>query len=456
MTIWKRVQNALYSWRSKPQKTENNGDKPSSGESHLELARETLEDLLHDKRIPREVREALSDDYAQVESMLKKLEQGHLHIAAFGRVSVGKSSILNALLNQQRFATSPLHGETKRPDMASWPSYEAGGVYFIDTPGINEVDGEERERMAHEVATRSDLVLFVADGDLTDTELKALRVLAGYNRPILLVLNKVDRYSRSDKANLLDSLTQRTQGLLDAKHIVCASAQPSEKTVILVNEQNEEVETTREIPANVEELKQRLWDILEAEGKTLAALNASLFAGDLSSQVTQRVLVARKKVAEKIVRTYCVSKGVAVAFNPIPVADLLAAAVMDAAMVVHLSKVYGLPLTRREAQSLIATIAAQMLALLGTVWAVNIVSSALKAGSGGISTIVTASAQGAVAYYSTYVVGQVAERYLAQGKDWGEGGAKRVVNEILESVDRDSVLDQAKGDILAHLKVAPK
>lgn len=443
------MRSALFSWRSKPPSA---SESSQLGDAHLELARESLQELLHDARIPQEVRDALADDYAQVEAMLDKLEHGHLHIAAFGRVSVGKSSILNALLNQERFSTSPLHGETKRPDMASWQSYDASGVYFIDTPGINEIDGEERERMANEVANRADLVLFIVDGDMTETELSALHTIVGYKRPILLVLNKVDRYSQKEKVILSDALLQKTKGLIEPDCIVSATAQPSEKTVIVVNEQNEEVDSVREVPVNVDDLKQRLWDILEAEGKTLAALNASLFAGDLSEQVTQRVMKVRKKLAERVVRIYCVSKGVAVAFNPIPVADLFAAAIMDAAMVVHLSKVYGMPITRKEAQSLIGTIAAQMLALMGTVWAVNVISSALKAGSAGVSTFVTAGAQGAVAYYSTYVVGQVAERYLAQGKDWGEGGAKRVVQEILEGIDRDSVLTQAKSDILAHLK----
>jgi hypothetical protein len=423
---------------------------------------------LRDSRIPGEVRNALSEDYAQVEAMLDKLEHGHIHIAVFGRVSVGKSSILNALLNQDRFTTSPLHGETKRPDMAAWESYAtrtgmcaverrrepkpSGGVYFIDTPGINEVDGRAREKMAHEVASRVDLVLFVVDGDLTDTELQSLRVLFKQKRPVLLILNKIDRYTRQDQSLLLDSLQHRTVGLIDPQNIVCTAARPTARTVIQVIANNEEVETTRQLPIDVNALKERLWDILEAEGKTLAALNASLFAGDLSTQVIRRVMAARKRVAEKIVRTYCVSKGIAVAFNPVPVADLFAAAIIDGAMVVHLSKIYGLPITRKEAQKLIAAIAGQMLALMGTVWAVNLISTALKAGSAGVSTMVTAGAQGAVAYYSTYIVGQVAERYLAQGKAWGEGGAKRVVREILDSIDRDSVLVQARGDILAHLK----
>ena len=51
-----------------------------------------------------------------------------------------------------------------------------------------------------------------------------------------------------------------------------------------------------------------------------------------------------------------------------------------------------------------------------------------------------------MAYYSTYIVGQAAERYLAQGKSWGEGGPKHVVREILDSLDRDSILAQARAD----------
>ena len=69
-----------------------------------------------------------------------------------------------------------------------------------------------------------------------------------------------------------------------------------------------------------------------------------------------------------------------------------------------------------------------------------------------MSTVVTAGAQGAVAYYATFVVGKVAERYLVQGKSWGEGGPKEVVQEILDSIDRDSILSEARADIKAHLK----
>jgi hypothetical protein len=224
--------------------------------------------------------------------------------------------------------------------------------------------------------------------------------------------------------------------------------------VIVVDEQSNETETVRQRPPDVAALKERLWQILESEGKTLAALNAGLFAGDLSQRVSERMLAVRRELGARVVRTYCVSKGVAVALNPVPIADLIAAAVVDVTMVVHLSRLYGLPLSRAEAGSLIRTIGGQMALLMGTVWGVHLLSSALKAGTAGLSAVVTGAAQGAVAYYSTYIVGQAAERYLAQGRSWGEGGPKHVVQEIIDSLDKESVLAQARADIRARLRSA--
>jgi len=430
------------------------GNGQTADRSHLDLARESLRELVQDQRIPSQVRESLIDDYRQVEAMLEKLDQGHIHIAIFGRVSVGKSAILNALLGEDRFSISPLHGETKANAIGKWEECRTGGVYLIDTPGLNEVRGDERERLAHEVAARSDLVLFVVDGDLTETEIRALRVLVGDQRPIILVFNKIDRYTRDEREQLLASLTLHTHGYVDADNIVCVSARPAERLVVLVDAAGNETETLRRSEPDMEALKQRLWELLEAEGETLAALNASLFAGDLTDKVGNRILEVKHELGARLIRTYCITKGISVALNPIPVVDLLAAAAVDAGMVVHLSRLYGLALSKTEAGTLVKTIATQMALLMGSVWGINLLSSALKLGTGGLSTLVTGTAQGAVAYYATYVVGQAAEAYLARGKSWGEAGPKLVIRDILDGIDRDSILAQAKSDIAGRLKSA--
>lgn len=423
-----------------------------STDSHLDQARDSLELLLQDQRLPPEARAELANDFSQVRAMLDKLEHGHIHIAVLGRVSVGKSSVLNALIGEQRFSTSALHGETKHNEMARWDEQESGSLFLIDTPGINEIDGEARERMAHEISQRSDLVLFVIDGDMTDSEHEALQQLTQEHRPLLLVLNKCDRYTAGQRSELRDSLLARLGPFINPENLVEVTADPPARVVITVDANGRETETERPAAPDITALKDRIWEILEAEGKILAALNASLFAGDLSDKVGARVLAARSQLGEKVIRSYSLVKGVAVAINPVPVADLLAAVAVDVSMIVHLSNVYGLPMTRSQSGTLIKAISGQLLLLMGTTWLVYLASSLLKAGSAGLSTVLTAGAQGAVAYYSTYVVGRAAEEYLAAGCSWGEDGPKRVIRNILDNIDRDSILAGARKDILARIR----
>ncbi|MEM1092853.1 MAG: GTPase, partial [Pseudomonadota bacterium] len=114
------------------------------GQEHLLSASRNLRDLLADSSIPQDVREELEADYHQVEAMTEKLARGEIHLAVFGKVSAGKSSLLNALVGREVFSVSPLHGETRQAQTARWDEGHAGGVHLIDTPGINELDGEQR------------------------------------------------------------------------------------------------------------------------------------------------------------------------------------------------------------------------------------------------------------------------------------------------------------------------
>ncbi len=423
-----------------------------SVDAHVTKASEALRTLLADKSIPDGVRGELAEDFAQIESLLDKLASGELHIAVFGRVSVGKSALGNALLGRAAFATGVLHGTTRTRNAERWQEVAGQGLHLIDTPGINELSGEERERLAFDVAAISDLVIFVVDGDMTQSELSALATLAKTQRPLLLALNKADRYTSDERERLLARLREHARGLVHDEDVVACAALPADRIVIQIESDGTEKETRTPQPADVAALDARLRAIAEREGKTLAALNAGLFAGDLSDRVAQRVAAARRDLAQRIIRNYCLAKGIAVALNPVPVADLLAAASLDVALVLHLGKVYGQPLTRAEAGRLIATICGQLALLMGSIWGVHLVSSALKGVSAGLSTVVTAGAQGALAWYATELVGRAAERYLLQGKSWGEGGAKRAVTEIMNSLDRDSILRDARAAILARLR----
>jgi len=398
------------------------------------------------------VRLQLKDEYQQVQQLVDKLENQQVHIVAFGKVSSGKSSLLNALLGKQAFSTSPLHGETKTQQSSDWDQYNDQSMVLIDTPGTDEVAGEHRQKMAHNAAEIADIILFVIDGDLTRSQLQQLKLIAQPNTQILLVLNKTDLYTDSELADLKKSFLQKTSDIIQADNIVFSSAAPIGQVLIKEDKNGKQSRQRIEVEKNVSQVKQRIWEILEQDGKTLTALNASIFAGEISDKIAKKITSLRSSAAEKVVTTYSIAKGIGVAFNPIPVADLLIAAGLDVAMVRKLSQVYGLPIVGKEASKLTLTIMAQLAALMGAVWGINLLSSALKTVSAGLSTTVTAGAQGALAYYATYLVGKIAEQYFIRGKSWGKQGPKNIAKEIVNSLDKDSILIEARSKILDKIK----
>lgn len=414
--------------------------------------RDSLRGLLDDTRIPAEVRQSLQADFLAVEQLLERLEHGHLDIVVLGRVSVGKSSLLNALLDRNAFSTSPLHGETVVTERQAWQTVSDGQVHLCDTPGLDEIGGEGREALAHRAASMADVVLFVVEGDLTRNEWTALQAAAGHARPLLLVLNKADRYAEAERERLLQHLRSRTAGLLPPEHVLAASAAPAPRIVLEVLADGSERERQEERPADVQALVERLWAVIEGQGQALVALNAGLFASRLSDEVAERITVMRRDMARRVTENYALAKGVAVALNPVPAADLAAAAALDAGLITHLGRIYGLPVTRRESWRLLAVIITQLGALMGSLWTVGLFSSALKLGSGGLSTALTATAQGGVGYASTWILGRVAEDYFRNGSSWGPGGPKRAVQAVLDTVDTQALLARARADVQAVLE----
>ena len=459
LTKWQKI---WHKWRS-PSKPKNQAKKkqpkaadqsrPDGHQPRLnpeQQAADSLRKLLNDDRIPEAVRQQLAAEYQQLKALIDKLDNSAVHIVAFGKVSTGKSSLLNALSGTDYFSVSPLHGETRHSQPMDWPTRREQAMVLIDTPGTDELGGEEREHMAREAARLADVMLFVVDGDVSASELQQLQSIANPHRLVIVVINKADLYAADELASLVGSVKQKLAGLCHA--VVTASADPRHVKVIKTTDEGEEVTETRVLSPDIASLKQALWQLLDKEGKSLTAINASLFAGQVSDQIAEKIVSARSHAADKIIRTYCIAKGVGVAFNPIPVADLLVAAGVDVAMVRQLSKLYGLPMGRAEAARLAATIMAQLALLMGAVWSVNLLSSALKTVSVGLSTSVTAVGQGSLAYYATYLVGKIATQYFKSGYSWGDDGPKKVAQQIVRELDRDSILREARNQILSLIK----
>jgi small GTP-binding protein len=403
----------------------------------------------------------LAADLDGLSRMAEKLRAGRVDIAVFGEISTGKSALINALCGEQRASVNVRGGWTKDVWHVAWesagycvPGFEQSQLVLIDTPGLNEVDGAGRAEMAHAAASRADLVLFVVDSDINDTEYRALVELSSSNKPLLLILNKADLYSRDQLDDLLGVFRgPRLAGIVSPEHIVTAQADPREMEYIIESADGRTRSEWRKPKAQIEEVRTRIIELLAAEGKALLALNAAIFAADKSDRMAALRVRYREAEAAQVIWSFAATKALVVAYNPIAVADVVGGIAVDASMVVTLGRIYGISISMKNARSLATSIAKS--AGLVTVFEalVSWASSAFKALTAGFGSVLTHVPQGAAAGFGSYIVGQAARYYFQHGASWGDQSPKQVVTQILQNTDKQSVLNQLKTEILSKLAV---
>ncbi len=403
----------------------------------------------------------LRDDLDQLGRMAEKLRAGRVDIAVFGEISTGKSALINALCGEQRTSVNVRGGWTKDVWQVPWdsagyciPGFEDSQVVLVDTPGLNEVDGAHRGEMAHAAASRADLVLFVTDSDLNETEYRALVELSASNKPLLLVLNKADLY-RPDQLDDLLTLFRgpRLAGVVDPQNIVAASADPREVEYVIESAEGRTRSEWRTPKPRVDEVRARIVELLAADGKALIALNAAIFAADKSDRMAALRVRFREEEAARVIGSFAVTKALAVALNPVGAADVIGGIAVDAAMVVTLGKVYGVDITTANARELATSILKAAGWVMLSEAAVSYTSSFLKAVTGGWATPITALPQMAAAGWGSYIVGEAARYYFEHGASWGQQGPKRVVTRILENTDKRSVLQRLKDEITKKISL---
>jgi GTPase len=440
-----------------------------------ERAQQVLRNMLGHELSQRE-KGQLSKEINELENWLDRLEQSTIQIAVFGLVGRGKSAILNALVGRPAFTTGPLHGVTKKAAQVTWqvadwqdewgldmPTVLEEQIEFFDTPGIDEIGGLERATIAHEVARQVDILLFVVAGDVTEIERQALAELREVGKPILLVFNKIDQYSEADRQEIYQKIaTDRVQELITPNEIVMVAAAPLGQKIITHSDGQQEVISEVGKP-QIDALKSKILEVLEREGKSLVALNSMISANRLQAQMVNCKMGGRERLAADRIWQAVMTKAVAVALNPITALDLIGGVAIDLGLIVNLSQIYGLPMTKSGALQLLKTIALGMGGIAGGEFLVMIGLSGLKGLLGAALPITgglavapytaIALAQATAAGVATYSIGQITKTYLVNGAKWHVNSPKRAVSEILSSIDEDSIISRIKQELstkLAH------
>lgn len=123
----------------------------------------------------------------------------HTTICIIGRRNAGKSSLINAIAEQEVAIVSPTAGTTTDVVAKPYELIPVGPVIFYDTAGLDDTGdlGERRMKATRKALYRSDIALIVISDPLNDADKRIIREVKNLEIPFIVVFNKNDVYKPS-------------------------------------------------------------------------------------------------------------------------------------------------------------------------------------------------------------------------------------------------------------------
>jgi uncharacterized protein (DUF697 family) len=297
---------------------------------------------------------------------------------------------------------------------------------LVDTPGLAEIHGNQREELARHVARDADLVLFVTDGPLKDFEFRLIEQLAGMEKLVLVCLNKEDWFRPADRDLLLGQIAEQVQRFVPRENVVALRAQPGARVRNRVLADGTQTEEAVAVEADIRALADRMRAIVAHDGRDLLLANLLLQSRGLVAEAKATVKTELDKQAAQIVDRSMWQAGAAAALSPLPVVDVVAGIGITSNMVLQLARVYSQKMDLDTASRLIGELGKQLVSVAGANVAAPMAASAIASllkSVPGVGTITGGALQGLVQVLVTRWIGGVFIVYFksemnAQATDW--------------------------------------
>jgi GTP-binding protein EngB required for normal cell division len=305
------------------------------------LSEESLQDeLLESSRDGVDISEALEE----IREQRRRQGSGELFISVYGEVSSGKSSLVKALVPAAEVATDPRAGTTTTIRHYYWQAPSGDQIVIADLPGFNL----ENDKPALEETRRSHLVIFLCDGDLTNSQISQLRYLSGLKKPLVLALNKSDRYSSEEQKILLDELRQKSR--LAPSDVVAISTGGREEVIRLIGESLEE-RGTRERHPEIDALRKTVQRHLDQDRELMESLRETAVLTLASEKLDEARSRHRAEKADELVSKYSRRAVIGAMAAVAPGSDLVIQGVLATRLIRELSKLYEVPVKEIEIES---------------------------------------------------------------------------------------------------------
>jgi GTP-binding protein EngB required for normal cell division len=291
-------------------------------------------------RIAKAAAQGADTGAAQVE--LARLSQGPLCIALFGEVSSGKSSLVQALLPGARVDIDPRAGTTRTISHYGWRAPTGEEVELVDLPGCNDPSGD-LEPASRDEALRAHAVVYLTDQDLTRRQHREIQALLALDKPVIVALNKMDRYSEADVRALRARIAERVPGC----EAVALSAGGHREVVRTWATDREEV-SIEPVPAKVGELLAALARTLGRDRTALLRGRDAVVLGLASRKLETSLAAHRRARAEEIVRDYARQAVLGALVAVTPGTDLIIQGYLAMGMLRALGELYEVSAPRVE------------------------------------------------------------------------------------------------------------
>jgi len=408
-------------------------------------AKRSLEGIaeINDKIIDKVNFELINYERNKLETQLKA---GDYNVTLFGTGTSGKTSIARSLLKTIIGNTSPTIGTTK--EITSYkiriPILKRN-INIIDTPGLFEPSekGEEREKLTILQATNSDLILFVLDQDINKYEYYLIMELLKIEKKIIIVLNKCDLRSNEENNIILENIRSITSSKKNNISIV--------KTIAIQQTSiNGVTDKSNKLP-EVSNLFKEIIYTLDNNGDELLADNVLFRSKKLGIKSKEFISQQRYLTANKLINKYMWITGGVILVNPLPVVDFLTATSVNVQMIIEISKIFEVEITKKEAKNLSKSLI-NALAKLGIVkGSLAIISSALATN---FTTIfISKSIQSITAVWLIKIVGLSLIEYFQNDQNWGDGGVQEVVEKIYKLNKREEALNKFIKEAIKKIQI---
>jgi uncharacterized protein len=322
----------------------------------------------------------------QISQLQAQIDRKEINIAVTGGKSVGKTSLIQVLASSWQ------------PSIPQTISFHDTAPLFVEAVGNSDA-------VVLKNAIASDYVLFITNGDLTDSEFQTLQQLKSANQRAMLVFNKQDQYTPAERTSILLSLQQ-----LEQVNVATSSAVP---VAIKVRKHNDDgtVQEWMEQPApDLQHLTSGLGEVLTNQGQQLIWATTVRIAQLLKADVKNQLNNVRKERATPVIEQYQWYSAAAAFANPVPALDILATAAINGQMVMDLGGIYQQKFSLEQAKTVAVEMGSLMVKLGLVELSTKAISTVLK--SNAVTYAVGGVIQGVSAAYLTRVAGLALVEYF--------------------------------------------